>query len=127
VNPATAGKPSRCAVVSAEPDGSWLVLLAERAPEEFKALARTRARLEWADLIAQAMGNLSALVALAILGAISWHAIDRGAATQAASIICTGAVSIVAVFVTGRLTSKRSQSRRTSDEELPEPGRTPQD
>jgi hypothetical protein len=48
---------------------------------------------------------LSGLVALAVLAAISWHSIDRGDATQGASIICTGAVSIVAVFVTGRLTT----------------------
>jgi hypothetical protein len=48
---------------------------------------------------------LSGLVALVLLTAIAWHAIDRGDATQGASIICTGAVSIVAVFVTGRLTS----------------------
>jgi hypothetical protein len=44
-----------------------------------------------------------ARAALSFLAAISWHAIDRGAAVARASIICTGAVSIVAIFVTGRL------------------------
>jgi hypothetical protein len=89
-----------------------LTLLAEKAPEAYRELMaekRNWRRLAWADLIAQTVGHLSGLGALVILAAISWHAIDRGAATQGASIICTGAVSIVAVFVTGRLTSGRTR------------------
>ncbi|SRR6266566_2081334 len=124
MSPATAGKPSRRAGGPAELGESWLTLLAEKAPDEFRALVRTRRRLEWADMIAQTIGHLSGLVALAILATISWHAIDRGAATQGASIICTGAVSIVAVFVTGRLTSGSSRPRRGRDDEPPGPDRT---
>jgi hypothetical protein len=127
MSPATAGNPSRHARVPAEVGEPWLALLAGKAPDEFRALVRARRRLEWADLIAQTIGHLSGLVALSILAAISWHAIDRGAATQGASIICTGAVSIVAVFVTGRLTSGSSHPRRGRDRELPEPDRTRRD
>jgi hypothetical protein len=91
-----------------------LSLLRENAPEIYDRFIkaemtewRHRRRLGWADLAAQVIGHLSGLVALVVLGAISWHAIDRGDATQGASIICTGAVSIVAVFVTGRLVAVR--------------------
>lgn len=63
---------------------------------------RHKRRHEWANLIAQALRQLSGLVALGILATVAWHAIDSGAATQAAAIICTGAASTVVVFVTGR-------------------------
>jgi len=98
-----------------------LVILAEKAPEAYRELMaekRNWRRLEWADPIAQTIGHLSGIIALFILAAISWHAIDRGDATQGASIICTGAVSIVAVFVTGRLTGRSAKANR-NDAELP--------
>jgi hypothetical protein len=82
-----------------------LVVLAEQLPDAYKqviALEASRRRLEWASLMAQTAGHLSGLVALLILAAVAWHAIDNGAATQAASIICTGSVSTVALFVTGK-------------------------
>ncbi|MGI8334785.1 hypothetical protein ACRYCC_32945 [Actinomadura scrupuli] len=88
--------------------------LATKAPEAYRDLMRQkehdqrhRRRMAWADLITQLTGNLSGLASLGILAAVAWHAIDRGAATQGAAIICTGAVSIVAVFVTGRVTGGR--------------------
>jgi hypothetical protein len=89
-----------------------VALLREKEPEIYRQFIKAKQvqwrherRLASADLLAQVIGNLSGLVALVLLTAIAWHAIDRGDATQGASIICTGAVSIVAVFVTGRLTS----------------------
>jgi hypothetical protein len=90
-----------------------LALLAEKAPEAYRDLMAERRhwrRLAWASLIAQLVGNISGLLALFGLGAVSWHAIDRGDANQGAAIICTGAVSIVAVFVTGRIKSESSKS-----------------
>lgn len=93
-----------------------LAMLAERAPGAYKQLmARetSRRRLEWAGFVAQAAGHLCGLAALAVLAAVAWHAIDRGASTQGASIICTGAVSIVALFVTGRM-SVNPYSRKRS-------------
>jgi hypothetical protein len=89
-----------------------LALLAQQVPEAYRELIASEAnrrRLDWADLIFQVTGHICGLAALVILAAVSWHAIDRGASTQGASIICTGAVSIVAVFVTGRM-SKRGSS-----------------
>ena len=59
---------------------------------------------------------MSGLVALGCLTVIAWHAIDRGNATQGASIICTGAVSIVAVFVTGRITTRQSDSKGSASD-----------
>jgi hypothetical protein len=81
----------------------------------------SRRRLEWADLTAQITGHICGLAALLVLAVVSWHAIDRGAFIQGASIICTGAVSIVALFVTGR-----TASRKPGRSSLPEHGRDEQ-
>jgi hypothetical protein len=93
-----------------------VVTLRESAPEIYERFIKAKEtewrhlrRLAWADLLAQVIGHLSGLVALGCLTVVAWHAIDRGDATQGASIICTGAVSIVAVFVTGRITNHRSE------------------
>lgn len=87
-----------------------LALLAEKAPEAYRDLMaekrldqRHLRRIAWAGFIAQTVGHLCGLIALAVLAVVAWHAFDLGDATQGAAIICTGAVSIVAVFVTGRL------------------------
>jgi hypothetical protein len=93
-----------------------LAMLAERAPGAYKQLMAcesSRRRLEWAGFATQAVGHLCGLAALVVLAAVAWHAIDRGASTQGASIICTGAVSIVALFVTGRV-SVSPYSRKRS-------------
>jgi hypothetical protein len=55
------------------------------------------------DFWTHVIGHVSGLIALAMLAAIAWRAVTAGDATQGASIICTGAVSIVAVFVSDRL------------------------
>jgi len=100
-----------------------LAILAEKVPEAYRELMaekRNWRRLEWVGLMGQAIGHISGIIALLILGAIAWHAIDRGAATQGASIICTGAVSIVAVFVTGRITARPGRTARENPKELPD-------
>lgn len=100
-----------------------LALLSEKAPEVYNEFMKEKRdelhhlrRLAWADLIAQVVGHLSGLAALAILTVIAWHAIDRNAASQGAAIICTGAVSIVTVFVTGRVTSHRRTQTGSNQE-----------
>ncbi len=101
-----------------------LAFLAQQLPGAYQQLMAnetSRRHLEWADLIAQITGHICGLAALLILAAVSWHAIDRGASTQGASIICTGAVSIVALFVTGK-----TASRRYSKSARPESGRDKQ-
>lgn len=101
-----------------------LAFLAQQLPGAYQQLMAneaSRRRLEWADLTAQITGHICGLAALLILALVSWHAIDRGAFIQGASIICTGAVSIVALFVTGRATS-----RKPGGSPLPQPGRDEQ-
>ncbi|MEV0245840.1 hypothetical protein AB0H76_04530 [Nocardia sp. NPDC050712] len=91
---------------------------------EHKRLAQKhRQRLAWASLITHTLvGQLSGLVALSIVAIVACRAIDNGAATQAATIVCTGAATIVAVFVTRRVvggrTDRQSESTDTT-EELP--------
>src|SRR4051812_41732040 len=87
-----------------------LSLLFEKAPEAYRELMaqkvreqKHRQRVASVDLIAQTVGHLCGLASVSILAFVSWHAFDRDAPTQGAAIICTGAVSIVAVFVTGRV------------------------
>lgn len=90
-----------------------MALLAQNAPKTYNKLMAAERHLwrsDWADLIAQVIGHLAGLTALSILAVVAWHAFDLGDATQGAAIICTGAVSIVTVFVTGRLTSGRMKS-----------------
>lgn len=74
---------------------------------DLRAAQRHQRLIAWADVIRQAIGNLSGLSALLILAATAWHAIDQGDATQGTAIITSGAVAIVTVFVTGRLTRGR--------------------
>jgi hypothetical protein len=71
--------------------------------EEKKADRRHERRIAWAGIIGQVIGHVCGLAALLVLAAVAWHAFDLGDADQGAAVICTGAVSIVAVFVTGRL------------------------
>lgn len=107
----TQSTPKRETLLGSGTDASFntgdLVLLAEGAACR-KLMAERR--------IAQLIANVCGLVALFILGAISWHAIDRGDATQGASIICAGAVSIVAVFVTGKLINGYPKNSRNVGE-----------
>jgi ABC-type siderophore export system fused ATPase/permease subunit len=89
-----------------------LRLLHQHAPDVYRDLMQEkrldqqhRRRISWAGVIAQTTGQLCGLIALSVLAVVAWHAFNLGDATQGAAIICTGAVSIVAVFVTGRLTT----------------------
>lgn len=84
---AVLGKPSKHAARLGGYTVKNLALLAEQVPDayrEFIASEASRRRLDWADLIAQVTGHICGLVALLILAAVSWHAIDRGASTQGA-------------------------------------------
>lgn len=114
MSPSGQSGPSTAAEVKVAFTDPAVITLRENAPEIYERFIkakevewRHRRHVAWADLLAQVIGHLSGLVALGCLTAIAWHAIDRGDATQGASIICTGAVSIVAVFVTGRITNPR--------------------
>jgi hypothetical protein len=78
---------------------------------EKKADRRHARWIAWASLIGQVVGHLCGLLALGVLAGVAWHAFDLGDPDQGAAVICTGAVSIVAVFVTGRLVEKPSKPK----------------
>jgi hypothetical protein len=114
MSPSRRSRASAAAEVKVAFTDPAVITLRENAPEIYghfikakKAEWRHQRHLAWAGLLAQVIGHLSGLAALGCLTVIAWHAIDRGDATQGASIICTGAVSIVTVFVTGRITNPR--------------------
>jgi len=118
VSPSGRSRSSAAAEVKVAFTDPAVITLRENAPEIYehfinakKTEWRHQRRLAWAGLLAQVIGHMSGLAALGCLTVIAWHAIDRDDATQGASIICTGAVSIVAVFVTGRITSPRSEHK----------------
>jgi hypothetical protein len=100
--------------VPGELDVEKLTWLASNHPEVYKDLLEQRKldqkrnyRLKWRDLVAQIAGHVCGLGSLVVLAFVSVHAFDSEAPTQGAAIICTGAVSIVTVFVTGRVTGQR--------------------
>lgn len=76
---------------------------------EKKAHRRHARRIAWASKFGQIIGHVCGLAALVVLAVVAWHAFDLGDANQGAAVICTGAVSIVAVFVTGRLVKPAKQ------------------
>jgi uncharacterized membrane protein len=78
-----------------------------RIMTEIEQEEKHRRRMEWADLCQRIFGQVCALGTVIILAFLARYFVDRGAATQGASIIITGAVSIVTVFVTGRLAHRR--------------------
>ena len=95
-----------------------LTLLAQKAPAAYQDLMKEkqldqqhRRRIAWGELICQMAGHVSGLIALLVLAGVAWHAFDLGDASQGAAIICTGAASIVAVFVTGRITTKPTKDK----------------
>lgn len=78
--------------------GTFALIFAEITCEQ-----RHRRRLEWAEQISRVFGQVCAFSTVVILTLLARHFADHGAATQGATVIGTGAVSIVAVFLTGRL------------------------
>jgi hypothetical protein len=123
MSPSEPGGSSTAAEIKVAFTDPAVITLRKNAPEIFERFLKAKEiewrhqrRLAWADILAQVIGHMSGLAALGCLTVIAWHAIDRGNATQGASIICTGAVSIVAVFVTGRITNRRSGRKEDGDD-----------
>jgi hypothetical protein len=99
-----------------------LAILANDAPDLYREVVKNEAnarRLAWVGLTTQVLGHLSGLAALFMLILVAWHFIDLGHPVEATSIICSGAVSIVAVVVTGRL-AKRQSSAADNDNSRPD-------
>jgi uncharacterized membrane protein len=82
--------------------GTFARFMSEVEQEE-----KHRRRMEWAELCSRVFGQVCAFGTVVVLALLARYFVDRGAATQGASIIITGAVSIVTVFLTNRLTRGR--------------------
>jgi hypothetical protein len=109
-----------------------LILLKRADPEVYCTLMTERKRdqrhqrfMKKAPVLVRVFGNACGLVALSLLAAVAWHAFNLKDANQGAAIICTGAVSIVAVFVTGQAMrgSSRNNPRGSADSSPPDPRR----
>lgn len=72
--------------------------------------------MAWGPVIVQLIGSAFGLLALIGLLALSWHMSDHGQGPEAASVVTSGAVSIVTIFVTGKVLQGR-WSRHTSTED----------
>ncbi|WP_372433914.1 DUF2335 domain-containing protein [Micromonospora coerulea] len=68
---------------------------------------RHRRHMDLLELGSRVFGQVCGLGTVVILAWLAKYFVDQGAATQGAAIIGTGAVSIVAVFVTGKLSRNR--------------------
>lgn len=79
----------------------------DRIMTEIQQEEKHRRRMEWAYLCQRTFGQVCALGTVIALAFLASYFVDHGAATQGAALIVTGAVSIVTVFVTGRLVHRR--------------------
>lgn len=61
-----------------------------------------RRRLDLLEFGSKVFGQVCGLCTVAILALLAKYFVDQGAPTQGASIIITGAVGIVTIFVTNR-------------------------
>jgi uncharacterized membrane protein len=82
--------------------GTFARLMAEVEREE-----NHRRRMERAELRSRVLAQVCAFGTVMVLALLARYFVDHDAPTQGAAIIVTGAVSIVAVFLTGRLARRR--------------------
>jgi uncharacterized membrane protein len=75
----------------------------DRIMTEIEHEEKHRRRMESAELCSRIFGQICAFGTVVVLALLARYFVDHGAATQGASIIVTGAASIVAVFLTSRL------------------------
>jgi uncharacterized membrane protein len=68
---------------------------------------RHKRYLEWAEFASRVFGQLCGLVTVVVLAVLAKYFVDHDAATAGAGIVTAGVASIVAVFITGRLTQQR--------------------
>jgi uncharacterized membrane protein len=82
--------------------GSFVRIMGEIQTEE-----RHRRRLETIDQVSRIFGQVCGLGTVVMLALLAKYFADHGAPTQGAAIIISGAATIVAIFVTGRLKRDR--------------------
>jgi uncharacterized membrane protein len=74
---------------------------------EIEQEEKHRRCMESADFCSRIFGQVCAFGTVVVFAFLARYFVDHGAATQGASIIITGAVSIVTVFLTNRLARRR--------------------
>jgi hypothetical protein len=78
----------------------------ERIMREIETEERHRRRTELIELVSRIFGQVCAFGTVLVLVWLARYFADRGAPTQGAAIIVSGAVSLVAIFV-GKLVRNR--------------------
>jgi len=78
-----------------------------RIMDEIQTEERHRRRLETIEQVSRIFGQLCGLGTVVVLALLAKYFADHGAPTQGAAIIISGAATIVAIFVTGRLKRDR--------------------
>jgi sugar porter (SP) family MFS transporter len=79
----------------------------ERLMAEVEREQKHMRRMESAELCSRIFGQICAFGTVVVLALLARYFVDHDAATQGVSIIVTGAMSIVAVYLTSRLVSRR--------------------
>ena len=79
----------------------------KRIMNEIETEERHRRRTETFEQFLRMFGQLCAFGSVVVLAVLARYFADRGAATQGAAIIVSGAGTIVALFVTGRILRQR--------------------
>ncbi len=85
----------------------------EREEEHRRSEDRRMHRLRIGEAWIRVLGHVCGLTTVGTFALLAKHFVDQGAPVQGAWIICTGAVSIVGVFITGRVV--QAMGRRPSD------------
>ncbi|MGH3831835.1 MAG: hypothetical protein ACRDRS_15545 [Pseudonocardiaceae bacterium] len=78
----------------------------DRFSLEVEREEKNRRRMEIAELVVRVFGQVCAMSAVIVLALLAKYFADHGAATQGAGIIVGGASSVVAIFVTGRISRR---------------------
>jgi len=63
-------------------------------------------RIELDALRIRRLGHLLAFLSVLVLAGVASYFVNRGAPTQGAAVIVTGAVAVTGIFVTGRVASR---------------------
>lgn len=86
--------------------------------ERMLRLAETRIQDSWrvarAQILMNAFGHVCAFASVIVLAFVAKYFVDAHAPAEGAAIVVTGAVSIVGIFVTGRVVKAR-QGQQSED------------
>lgn len=86
-----------------------------RIMTEIERRQRHLRRMDMADFVVWIFARLCGLTGVIVLAILAKYFVDKGAPTQGATIVTAGAVSIAAIFVTGRLAQPRKDTTGEPD------------